>query len=253
VVSSKNPSTSGDAVTFTGTVGAPGSPVPTCGTFSWLIDNAAPPAGTPSSGSGSTYTLGPISNLAVGVHPVTLAFSGCATAGPGSGSVNQEVDAPAVHGTVTNPTINAYRSVDPNRNGWNTGPVTVTFTCMPGSSPMATPCPDPVTVSQDGAGQKVTGTVTDTDGGSASVTVTINIDREAPTLRVTGARDGKTYRHDRQLHCIASDALSGVQSCVIVQHHHTRHGVTTVHWTAVATDKAGNKTTEHGEYSVNNS
>jgi hypothetical protein len=44
--------------------------------------------------------------------------------------------------------------------------------------------------------------------------------------------------------------LSGISSCVITQRRHTKGGVTIVHWTAVATDKAGNTTTVRGSYRI---
>jgi hypothetical protein len=51
------------------------------------------------------------------------------------------------------------------------------------------------------------------------------------------------------LTCKGSDALSGLASCTIHRTKHTHHGVATVHWTATATDKAGNTTTKKGHFS----
>jgi hypothetical protein len=71
--------------------------------------------------------------------------------------------------------------------------------------------------------------------------VTVDIDTGSPTLVV----------HPRRGMCVGSDPVSGVASCVVTRHGTTNHGVTTVHWTAVATDNAGNQATKTGVYSVN--
>jgi hypothetical protein len=140
---------------------------------------------------------------------------------------------------VTDPTIAAHvSSAAGKHNGWYRGPVQVSFTCVAGSSALSAPCPGSVTISKDGAKQKVTVTVTDVDGGTATRTVTVSIDRTAPKLTVK-PRTGR---------CLATDAISGVASCVF--HHHTtkRRGVTVLHWSAKATDKAGNTTIRTGHY-----
>jgi hypothetical protein len=95
-----------------------------------------------------------------------------------------------------------------------------------------------VTLTKDGAKQKVTVTVADTDGGMSTRTITVSIDQTAPKLTVK-PRKGK---------CEATDATSGVASCTFHRHRTTRHGVTILHWSAKATDKAGNTTTKTGHY-----
>jgi hypothetical protein len=230
VTSSKNPSNSGDPVTFTAAL----SPVPNCGSVSWLIDSAPPPAGTPTSGSGATWTMGPISSLSVGVHPVTAVFSGCAEFGEGIGTDNQEVDQPTTStptptptgsGSVVDPAIRAHVASRHHRHhGWYRSPVHITFTCTPGSAPLTGPCPDPVVLRHDGRDRVVTRTITATDGGSDTVTLHINIDRTKPEVGVDGVKSGLTYRSLPTLKCVATDALSGVASCTIVQHHHHIQG-----------------------------
>jgi hypothetical protein len=95
-------------------------------------------------------------------------------------------------------------------------------------------------LSNSGARQSVTQTATGTDGAATTTSVaSINIDLVAPKLHVT--------RHGNKLTCKGSDALSGIATCKIVHHDlSTRRGVTRLHWTAVATDKAGNQTTKRG-------
>jgi hypothetical protein len=88
----------------------------------------------------------------------------------------------------------------------------------------------------------VTQTISDTDGGTATVTVTANIDLGAPTIQAV---------HPRAATCRAYDPLSGVKSCVVHRTRITRHGVTRVRWTAIATDHAGNAVKRFGTYRVN--
>src|SRR5206468_3981505 len=59
--------------------------------------------------------------------------------------------------------------------------VQVSFTCTDAVSGIAR-CPDPVTVSTEGAGQVVSGTAVDVAGNQASVSVTLNIDKSRPTI-----------------------------------------------------------------------
>lgn len=88
----------------------------------------------------------------------------------------------------TAPVITASRTAA-NEDGWNNGPVTVTFACDDGSeaddSGVAS-LTDPQTVSTDGI-HSVSGTCTDTAGNSASITVSdIRIDTQAPTITGSG-------------------------------------------------------------------
>jgi hypothetical protein len=160
-----------------------------------------------------------------------------------TGSVNQVVLEPPATPDEAGPTITArISSAQPMRHGWYRSPVHVAFRCTPGSAPLTTPCPDPVTRSKSAAEQTVTGSIEDSRGRRASVTVTLDIDRRAPVIEV-GFDGGK-------LACQASDALSGVAWCRLRHHSGTRRGVTTTWWTAVAADVAGNTTTKHGRFAV---
>ncbi|HEY0904053.1 MAG TPA: Ig-like domain repeat protein, partial [Marmoricola sp.] len=143
---------------------------------------------------------------------------------------------------LRNPTITArISSAEPrSASGWFRTPVTVTFTCTPGDAPLAGPCPAPVTLRQEGAGQSITRTVVATDGGAATVAVSpINIDRTGPRVRVRGVRGATSGRPPRGV-CAAQDALSGVASCTITRSIHPRRVV----YVAVATDEAGNTATD---------
>ncbi|NKE56909.1 hypothetical protein FXN61_08690 [Lentzea sp. PSKA42] len=134
---------------------------------------------------------------------------------------------------------------------WFTAPVKVHFTCEDaGSGIPATACPDDVVVSTNGAGQSVTGTVTDRAGNSQSVTVGgINIDTEAPAFESVSVADGAVYRFTAPAPiCAATDTVSGVDSCVVVVTALADPGAHT--FTATAKDKAGNTSTRSGRYQV---
>ncbi|HEX3900063.1 MAG TPA: hypothetical protein VHW74_12900 [Mycobacteriales bacterium] len=246
ISSSANPSVSTTSLTFTATL----SPAPACGTVSWLIDNATPSVGATTSNGAGTAVLSSVTGLAIGVHQVTAVYSGCATAAAVSGTIVQQVTAvsptptptptPSTH-PVVNPLITAaVTSGQPKTNGWYRAPVSITFSCLPGSAPLAYSCPAPVTLIANKNGGYVTARVAGTDGGVATVTVgPFRIDTVAPTLRVTGA-------HAK--HCVATDTLSGVASCVIDRLRHNYHGVITITWIATATDVAGNTTYRQGSY-----
>ena len=337
VTSSNATSVFGQPVTFTAKLpesaavrpAAAGRDTPTCGPVSWLIDSTAPAASAPTSRSGGVFTLGPISTLPVGQHPVTAVFPGCSTLPAGSGTVIQLVvkavtttkvttsgsaviatvapvapGAGSPTGTVTfrvgsqpagsapvasdgtahltskhlgdqpvsatysgdsdflassgdrgaiGPKVSAHLTSKHHKTkaGWYRSPVTVSFTCAPGSAKLAAPCPGPIRLSESKAAQAVTVTVTGADGGATTFTASpINIDRRKPALHVTGADNGHTYARTRHLTCAAHDGLSGIRSCRIRQHRHPDHGITTVQWTATASDRAGNTTRHRGHYQV---
>jgi hypothetical protein len=97
----------------------------------------------------------------------------------------------------------------------------------------------------------LTFSITDTDGGTQTGKVTgIDIDLGKPSLQVEGVTKGKRYTKAPTLRCVANDALSGVASCVIHRSRTTSRGVRHVHYTAIATDVAGNTRTVSGSYSV---
>jgi hypothetical protein len=153
----------------------------------------------------------------------------------------------------TPPTINAGSAPAPNANGWNNGDVTVTFTCTDNESGIAS-CTEPVTLSNDGADQSVTGTAVDQNGNTATASVShINIDKTAPVVTFQGDRE---YGADEtvNLACTAADSLSGVtgQPCAgaLANGPAYTFGVGTHQVTVTATDKAGNTTTATAGFTV---
>lgn len=135
------------------------------------------------------------------------------------------------------------------RNGWHAAPVTVSFTCSTGSAPVT--CPAPVTLGTDGAGQTVTRTVVAADGGIAVVTSDpVSLDLTAPTARVVGPEEGRTYHGTApEAACAGTDALSGLESCKVT----TVGGLPgAVRTTVTATDLAGNTATASVGYVLSN-
>jgi hypothetical protein len=167
-------------------------------------------------GTGAGYA-----SLTVTTPPVTVVAAGSGGGLTGTGPVR----------------IASTLSAEPNANGWYHQPVTVAFTCTPGAAALAGPCPAPVTVSTDGTGQVVTGTVSDTAGTSSTTSAILDLDQTPPTVSVVGVSAGAIYPGlGPRPTCSARDALSGVASCTLVV---TRSGdVATV--TATAVDQAGN-------------
>lgn len=112
------------------------------------------------------------------------------------------------------PTIQASVSPTPNAAGWNNNNVTVTFTCSDATSGVAI-CPQPQTLTNDGAGQVVSGMATDKAGNTASTSVTVNLDKTPPTVTIASPPNGSTISLSTitiGLNGSVSDNLSGVSA-----------------------------------------
>lgn len=133
----------------------------------------------------------------------------------------------------------------PERSGWYSGPVTVSFTCGAGVST----CPAPVVLSAEGAGQYVTRTVVADDGGVATITAgPFNLDLTAPAVTAPRVGDGRTYKgRARIAQCAGSDALSGLAGCAVSTEGGPFGAMAS---TVTATDVAGNATTRTVRYEV---
>ncbi|MDP9444376.1 MAG: PxKF domain-containing protein [Actinomycetota bacterium] len=117
----------------------------------------------------------------------------------------------------TAPTISHRFTPDSYTDGaWTNTDVTVTFDCADQGGSGLAGCTAPVTASDEGGGQQVTGTATDHAGNSASDTATVSIDKTAPTATAHADRepnDAGWYADDVTVSFRCSDALSGVTSC----------------------------------------
>ncbi len=138
----------------------------------------------------------------------------------------------------------------PNSNGWFKGDVVVEFSCDDGTGSGIQSCAGDTTLGE-GENQSVTGTATDWGGNTASDFVSnIDIDQTAPDLpQFFGGPAGDYYfgSDPAAPTCESSDDLSGLESCVVTG------GGTSIgehHYTATATDHAGNVTTASLGYKV---
>ncbi|MEQ1698664.1 MAG: PKD domain-containing protein [Ilumatobacteraceae bacterium] len=105
---------------------------------------------------------------------------------------------------VLSPALNVF--------GWSALPVTVSWLCNDDLSGVAS-CPEP-TVLSEGAGQVVTGVVTDAAGNSATVSsVPVGVDETAPLLSGVAAGSSNAagwFAGDVTIVWSCSDALSGI-------------------------------------------
>jgi hypothetical protein len=216
----------GNQITATVAPVAPGAGTPT-GTVAFTVGGV--PAGSAAVGAGGVAT---VTGTSVGNQGVSATYSGDTNFATSSG--NRTAIAPTVKAHVT--------SAHAKHRGWYRSAVHVSFTCTPNTAPLdAAGCPGTRTLRHNGVGRTVTVTVTQTDGGTKVLTVgPFNIDGTAPSLSVT--------RHHNSLVCHAHDSLSHGATCHITRRSTVKHGVVTVHWKAVAHDRAGNTRTKHGHF-----
>ena len=113
----------------------------------------------------------------------------------------------------TPPTISAIIDSAPKGNGWNNGPVTVTFDCQDTGSGIDF-CSDPVTVTAQGA-SSLFGTAVDLAGNANQITVTVQIDSSPPTVTADVAPEPNPAgwnNSDVTVTLNASDFNSGIDS-----------------------------------------
>jgi len=208
------------------------------------VQVTAPGVGTPTgsvafSVNGNPFGTAPlvsgVATLKQAVPPgaaaqVSAVYSGDADFLPSSAST-------ARHEPTIVPTVSSRAPA--TSYGWYRHTVHVSFACTANGAPLVGPCPGPLVLAHDGAGQSAAATVIASDGGAATATVAgINIDRHPPKVRIAGARRGATYDTAPRLRCVAHDDLSGVATCVL---HRTKAKDGWVFVRAVATDEGGRR------------
>jgi probable HAF family extracellular repeat protein len=153
----------------------------------------------------------------------------------------------------TPPTINAAATSSPNAAGWYKTDVVVAFGCADGLSGIST-CPPNQTLTAEGTAVPSSAeTALDTAGNTSapSNVVTVKIDKTLPVVSLTGGPANGSSHYFGAVPsaptCTASDALSGLDTCVI-SGFSTAVGAHTV--TATAKDKAGNQKTASATYTV---
>jgi hypothetical protein len=103
----------------------------------------------------------------------------------------------------TSPVIEAVPNPLPNANGWNNTDVAVSFNASDALSGILSSS-SPITLTNEGAGQLVTGTAMDRAGNTATVNISINIDKTAPEALMQFDPGTKA------LQVFGRDSLSGV-------------------------------------------
>ncbi|HEY6011067.1 MAG TPA: PxKF domain-containing protein, partial [Nitrospirota bacterium] len=107
-------------------------------------------------------------------------------------------------------------------------------------------------IAGDGAGQVIVGAARDAAGNSATVTMTLNLDKTAPTIRITGIEDGAVYAPGAvpSADYEVTDDLSGVesQSARLIGGNTARGTVYTYY--VDARDRAGNSASASASYTV---
>ena len=194
-------------------------------------------------GSGVVSVSGPITYS--GPDSSTASVTGQATdlaGNTGTASVTFKYDS-------TPPTITGAATTQPNSNGWYKSNVVVHFEGTDSTSGVYSVTPDQ-TVSTEGTGNSVIGTVVDKAGNTASVTVGgINIDKTPPTItgwRTPGPNSNGWNNVSVTTFFLCSDSLSGIASRpsnVTLTNEGGNQYVT-----GIAYDKAGNS----ASYTINN-
>lgn len=153
----------------------------------------------------------------------------------------------------TAPAITGAVLTQPNVNGWYNGNATVHFSATDALSGIASLTPD-TAVTNEGAGQLVTGTAVDMAGNQTTYSVTgINVDKTAPSLVISGITNDATYN----LGLVptpefgAVDAISGVATSGASLTGGDAQGLGQFTYTVSATDKAGNAAVTSVTYTVN--
>lgn len=209
-------------------------------TVTWTVED-------PESGIASSSGAGPTT---INTDTAGTTLNASATNGTGltsSASVTIKRDA-------TPPSITGSGSPPPNVNGWDNGPVTVSFSATDATSGVAS-VSGPMTVSGEGANQKVTGTATDNAGNNSFFDVFVNIDLTPPAVTITRPANGERILIGTAVAASysGSDALSGIDSVVgtaaNVANIDTGSAGTKT-FTVTATDKAGNTASQSVTYEV---
>ena len=143
----------------------------------------------------------------------------------------------------TAPIVTASSAPAPNADGWNNGPVVVSFSATDALSDVAPgTLTAPITLSTDVTNRSVIGRATDLAGNVGSVTLSgINIDQRKPgmTVALSPVANGGNFRNTPvTAHFTCTDARSGIAGCPPDQVIATEGANQTVSGTAI--DIAGN-------------
>lgn len=196
---------------------------------------------------GSAALSGGIATLAYTVPPnvteaILASYQG--EADYTSSSATVVANGPAIEPTfVAKPTIAARVTSSAPRNGhgwWHTA-VTVHFVCNGAGSEIVGGCPGTETLSKSGTDLTLTRTIRTVAGATATVTLRgIKLDMTRPMVELVGIRNHAVYHGGRPpVTCAASDAVSGIRSCVVARTAKRGAKLETITYTATATSWAG--------------
>lgn len=114
------------------------------------------------------------------------------------------------------PTITASVSPEPNQNGWHKDDVLISFECSDAISGIAS-CTEPVDVTVETAGERITGTAADNAGNISEVSVIVRLDKTAPviTRHWPPTHEFTTDRSGIDVEGRVVDSLSGVDFALL--------------------------------------
>lgn len=154
---------------------------------------------------------------------------------------------------TTAPVATPTQTPAANSAGWNSGDVTVAWNWADsgGAGLDTANCIATTTSAGEGSAIALSASCSDRAGNTGHATYTVRVDKTTPDVALVGGPpSGGVYYFGAvpgAPTCVASDDLSGVQSCVVAGYS-PAVGVHAV--TAVATDQAGNQRTTSLSYQV---